>query len=276
MTSTNDGWHDESEKRFQQMEIFDYFDLIKSIDLPNNATVDLAIDLFSIYKHCTTNGLHFDPNDFLDNLIGEFGENGNILIRAFNWDWCHGSAFDIRKTISQAGALGTIALKRDDFIRTMHPIYSWMVYGRDAEMLSQKNYKEAFCQKSIFAWEEANDNAFQVNIGDLQSNGITLFHYMEKKMEVSYRYTKDFTGEYIGYDGECNLKTYSMYVRNLDYDIKTDDNVYNKELINSGILQKKEYQGINISVYKIKELCSFYEKDFLNNITPSAVTISPI
>jgi len=255
---------------------FDYDGLITAAEIFPGMTVDLVIDLFNTLNYAKKKGITFDYNEFIDALQARVGEKGNILIRSFTWDWCHGKGFDIRNSSSQVGALGTAVLKRNDFQRTKHPIYNWMVWGNDQEYLCGLDYKESFEETSVFAWEEHNENAYQVNIGEPQSNALTIFHYVEKKTGVPYRYIKDFTDLYIDESGKKNLKTYSMFVRNLSYEIETNADIYNEYLEKEGIRTSSFFDEIRIDMYKLKDLCEVYEKDFVNNKVPSGVRLVPI
>lgn len=256
------------------MDTFDYFGLLDKAGIKNGMTVDVVVDLFNVMKQSMQLKLHFEPNDFISALNEKVGKNGTILIRAFTWDYCHGKGFDIRNSPSQAGALGNVAMKRSDYKRTRHPIYSWMVWGKWKEYLCSLDEKESFGENSVFAWEERNENAIQLNIGHPKTNGLTLFHYMEEKVGVSYRYIKNFTDKYTDYDGNTNTRTYSMYVRNLNYVIETSDRIYDLQLEEKEIKKNREYMGIEINLYKIKDLCKVYEDDFRHNKIPSGVTLA--
>lgn len=250
--------------------------MLKNSHLKKGAVVDLVIDLFNVNKTIMKKGLIFDANEFIDAVIDYVGVNGTVLIRAFNWDFCQGKAFDINHTPSKVGALGNVALNRTDFTRTDHPLYSWLVWGKYKEELVKKRETDAFGSESIFAWECEKINAVQLNIGSPSVNGLTLFHYVEQKVGVKYRYRKQFTGHYIDHNGKDSIRTYSMYVRDLKYHITTDDEVYMDELIQKGIRIDGEYDGIKTQLYKIPELCDVYEKDFRKTEIPSGVTLEKV
>lgn len=258
------------------MKEFDYEELIKRSNLEREMTVDLVVDLFNVTKQSWLVGRKFDANNFIDAVCDYIGANGTVLVRAFNWDFCHGATFDIRSMPSRAGALGNVVMKRGDFMRTRHPLYSWYVKGRDAKYLCELDNRDAFGKDSVFAWEHHNPYAVQLNIGNPSTNGITLFHYMEEQTNVSYRYKKNFTGKYIDYEGNETIQTYSMYVRDLGYHITTNDEVYMDELIQKGIRLDGEYEGIKTQLYKIPELCDIYEKDFKKTGIPSGVTLEKV
>ena len=254
----------------------DYTGLVKAAGIKEKDTVDVVIDLFNVTKQCLINGVSFAPDRFIDALQEVITEEGNLLIRTFSWDWCHGKGYRSRETASQVGALGNAAMKRADFKRTLHPIYNWMVWGRDQDRLCNIDETDSFGPDSIFAWEENNPNAYQIDFGSPRVNGLTLFHYVEQKVGVPYRYTKNFTDDYEDAAGNTSVRTYSMYVRDLNYHIDTDDTVYNDELIKQGILKEYDYNGIGIASYKIRELCEVYEADIRKNTIPIGVTLSPI
>lgn len=255
---------------------FDYVKLINSIPIKKGMTVDVVSDLFNITKQCRKLQLKFDADSFIDSLCTSVGSEGTVLIRVFSWDFCHGLGFDAKKTTSRAGALGNVAMRRSDFKRTQHPIYSWMVWGKNQEYLCNLDEIESFGENSVFAWEADNDNAIQIVVGSPSTNGITLFHYVEKVVGVPYRYIKNFTDTYVDEKGNSSIKTYSMYVRDLDYEIITDDTVYIPLLEENGIKINGSFMDISIESYRIKRMCQVYEEDFRKNKIPTGVTLKPI
>ena len=67
-------------------------------------------------------------NEFVNTLQDLVGEEGTLLFPVFSWDFCRGNGFDYLNTLGEVGALNNWILKnRTDFIRTKHPMYSFMV-----------------------------------------------------------------------------------------------------------------------------------------------------
>lgn len=258
------------------MNEFDYTGLVNVIPVSKGDTIDIVVDLFNLSKFAMQLGVSVDANRLIDTFNDKVGPNGNVLIRAFTWDFCRGKGFDIRSSPSQVGALGNVAMKRKDYTRTRHPLYNWLVWGKDKQYLCGIDYKESFGVNSVFDWEAKNDRAYQVLIGSPRTNGLTLFHYVEQQVGVSYRYEKDFKDIYVDYDGKSAEKIYSMYVRDLDYVIETRDCVYIPALEEKGIKVNSKWQDILIETYKIQELCAVYEQDFRKNKIPTGVTLTPI
>lgn len=178
-------------------------------------TIYVVSDILALSLAARENGERFDIQKFIDSILEQVGENGNVLIPTFNWGFCKGETFDIRKTVSKTGALGNAAMKRADFKRTKHPIYSFMVWGKDREYLANMDYQEGFGPGSVFEYMyEKKAKALVIGLPTL--SGLTFIHYVEQCVGVPYRYSKPFTANYIDENGNEGVRTYCMYVRDLD------------------------------------------------------------
>ena len=125
------------------MEEFQYENLISDIGIEKGDILDIASGLRCIVQYCHNHGMHFDGSRLLDALQEAVGADGTVMVRAFTWDFCEKIPFDIRQSSSQVGALGNIAMKREDFVRTKHPLYSWMVWGKHQEFERMVLHAEA-------------------------------------------------------------------------------------------------------------------------------------
>ncbi len=188
-------------------------------DIEKGDIVYVVSDILALSIRARENKEKMDINRFIDSILAKVGSEGTVLIPTFNWGFCRGEAFDIKKTVSKTGALGNAALKRTDFVRTAHPIYSFMVWGKDKEMLAELDAKEAFGADSVFGYLHRN-HAKALIIGLPTMSGLTFVHYIEQMVGVPYRYPKDFKAPYIDAAGRESIRTYSMYVRDLDMDPK--------------------------------------------------------
>ena len=197
-------------------EYIPYERIIEQIDdIKQGDTVYIVSDILALSIASRENGERFDIQKFIDSILKKIGEDGTILIPTFNWGFCKGETFDIRKTVSKTGALGNAAMKRKDFKRTKHPIYSFMVWGKDKELLTNMDYQEGFGQASVFDYMYKK-KAKALVIGLPTLSGLTFIHYVEQCVGVPYRYSKPFTANYIDEDGKEEMRTYRMYVRDLD------------------------------------------------------------
>lgn len=157
-------------------------------------------------------------HQFVDMLKQMTGTEGTLCFPMFTWAFCHGTEYDIRKTPGETGALGNWILKnRDDFKRTAHPLYSFMVYGKDAELLCGMNNQSAWGADSPFAYMHHNHGKnllFNVTL----DRSFTFTHYVEECLRVPYRYFKDFQGIYVDAQGNREKRIYTQFVRDLAID----------------------------------------------------------
>ena len=144
------------------------------------------------------------------------------MIRTFSWDFCNKHFFDYNNTPSQTGALGNYALKREDFKRTKHPIYSWSVCGKYKKDLLALNNKESFGNGTPFEFI-LNHNGKLLTLGNIIGSSITMGHHWEKIANVPYRRDKIFEGEYIDENNVSSIRKYSMFVRPLNYSVTSND-----------------------------------------------------
>lgn len=195
-----------------------YDQVIEKIEGINKGDIVYVVsDILALSVAARENGERFDIQKFIDTILEKVGETGTVLIPTFNWGFCKGETFDIRKTVSKTGALGNAAMKRADFKRSKHPIYSFMVWGKEQEYLVNMDYSEGFGPESIFGYmHEKKAKALVIGLPTLA--GLTFIHYVEQCVGVPFRYSKAFTANYIDENGKEEIKTYHMYVRDLEKD----------------------------------------------------------
>ena len=206
-----------------------------------------------------------DLNDFIDGLMEQVGDSGTIIFPTYNWDFCGGVAFDYKNTESKTGSIGSIALKRGDFKRTKHPIYSFAVYGKYQKELCEMENIDSFGLDSPFAFfKEKNVKNYIIDVS--LCNCFTFAHFVEEHSgKVNYRFIKNFTSDYFDKNGECSTRTYSMFVRYLDKDVITTIDPIEKDLKEANI--EREIR-VNSSVIKEIYLGEAYDvllDDILNN-----------
>lgn len=246
----------------------DYRELIEGLGIERGDVIDIASDMASVMIYYMNRKIKCDPNDIIDMLIEAVGPEGTVMIRTFNWDYCHGTDFDIRTTPSKVGMLGNIALKRDDFVRTKHPLYSWMVWGKGADELVAMENVSAFGADTPFDYLYKN-NGKEICIGNTNTDACTQLHHAETVAEVPYRFNKPFTAMYTDISGNTSERTYTMPVRPFDVDVRADeffDGERLEFLENKGIIKKKLLEGkLRTLVIDLHKMQEFVVDDLLNH-----------
>ncbi|MBO6149260.1 MAG: AAC(3) family N-acetyltransferase [Lachnospiraceae bacterium] len=227
-------------------------------------SVWIASDVKTLLYSCMEHGEKPDLNELIEGIIDCIGADGTILIPTFNWDFCKGKAFDIRKTPCRTGTLGKVALQREDFKRTQHPIYSFAVWGRDRELLSDMTNKSSFGADSPFSYCRER-NAKNVFIDVECQHSFTFVHYVEEQEGVSYRYLKDFTAPYIDWEGNESIRTYSMNVRDLDKDIFVTIYPFEEDFLREGITRRYKVNDIPMKTLEIGRTYPIIAEDVRNN-----------
>ncbi len=230
-------------------------DLAAKFGLSKGDNVFVTSDVKQLLYDCLQHEDDTDLNILIDGIIDIIGEEGTLVFPTFNWSFCKGSAYDHYKTPCKTGSLGKIALSRDDFARTKHPIYSFAVWGKGKEELILMDNKSSFGADSPFTYfvEHNFKNLFIDK--DCQHSFVFVHYVEEQNGPVPYRYLKDFTADYTDAAGVTSQKTYSMNVRDLDMDVTILIYPYEPEFEEKGIL-KRFY--INDIEYKIIDLAKSY------------------
>ena len=155
-----------------------------------------------------------------DTLQDIVSPSGTLLFPVFTWDFCKGELFDIKRTLGKVGAFHNwILLNRSDFLRTAHPMYSFMVWGKDAKRLIEINNVDAFSSESPFGYLHKK-KAKMILIDVHLDQSFTFIHYIEEQLRVPYRYLKNFRSSYVDRDGEKTERSYTMFVRDLSIELR--------------------------------------------------------
>ena len=234
------------------MNYISYLNILDKINIQKGNVILVSSDIVKLLMVCRENNENFDGNKFIDTIINKIGDKGTLLFPTYNFGFCIGETFDYHNTLSRTGSLSNIALKRADFIRTKHPIYSHAVYGYDSELLYNINNKSAFGTNSVFEYLHKK-RAKQLFIGSDEvfwyTRGYTSIHHIEQKVGVDYRYIKNFTALYINENGSKKKLTYSMYVRDLDCKDSHGNELVSQvnPAINNLLKEKDHYVKYNIN-----------------------------
>ena len=69
-----------------------------------------------------------NAEEIIDSLIEAVTNKGTLMFPAYNWNFCKGEEFNLKKTKSSTGALSNLSLLRKDFKRSVNPIYSFSIF----------------------------------------------------------------------------------------------------------------------------------------------------
>lgn len=242
---------------------------IKDLGIKAGDTVYVASDITLPLRDAYKEGVRTkaDRDNYLHELINMLqkavGNEGTLLFPVFTWAFCRGKGFDAKTTLGEVGSLNNWILQnRTDFIRTRHPIYSFMVWGRAADLLAALDNISGWGNNSPFAYLHYNGGKMLYINVSLQRS-LTFMHYVEEAVKVPYRYTKAFRGSYTDSRGKTTEKIYTMYVRDLA--IQSAEYMPDEFLLHSGIMQEKFVQDISLKSLDLNAAYEPLKEDLLKN-----------
>ncbi len=221
-------------------------------------------NLRRIIKRYRKKGKAITPQIILESFLNAVGSSGTLILPLFNFDFTKGVLFDIRHTPSQMGALAEAGRLYRGAVRTAHPIYSFAVIGAKAENFKGVDNFSGYGADSPFAILRELDGTIAVlDLPD--QNSMTFYHYVEEMHKVPYRYMKPFTGQYTDEEGKTEIRTYGLFVRDIEKNVLTYVNPTGELLWENGLYTGfKPYEGLGLRVISSR---SMY--DFVSNIIES-------
>lgn len=243
-----------------------YIQLAEELNISCNSgsVYFIASDISKMAFEAQENNIDFDINKFINIIINKIGEHGTLILPVYNWDFCKNIAFNYKKTVGKTGFLGNAALKRHDFKRTKHPIYSFAVWGKDKNYLTSIDNIYAFGKNTVFQYLIDN-NATNIAIDVCFNDHYTICHQVEQLIGVPYRYNKYFKSDYIDEQGNVSKKTYSMSVRYLELSLSGDATELYNEMLEKNVAYEQKIGTHLISYIDIKKSVPIIEYDLLYN-----------
>ncbi|EEX3981618.1 AAC(3) family N-acetyltransferase [Escherichia coli] len=179
-------------------------------------------------------GFPITAQTVLDSFLHAIGQEGTLLLPLFNFDFTMGVPFDIRSTPSKMGVLTEAGRNHSASYRTGHPIYSFAAIGYRAKDFQHIDNISAYADDSPFGLlRKVGGKIASLDLPDQHS--MTFYHHVEEIKQVDYRFYKTFTGTYIDRDGNSSIKSYKIYVRDIDRGVKTDVNPAGELMWKAGV-----------------------------------------
>src|SRR5574339_918011 len=200
------------------------------------------------------------PQTVVDALEKALGPEGTLIMPTFNFDFNKGQPWDVRSTPSQMGVLTELVRKDPRAKRVFHPIYSFAILGKHAEMLGSLRYKSSYERNSVFGKLRDLDGKIMV-IGLSYTNSMTFFHHIEQMEGVDYRFLKQFTGEVTDENGRTYTDTFEMLVRDIDKGVMTEVDPMGELMEQAGIIQSAKIGEADVKLMKANEVYEFTARE---------------
>ncbi|MBR5970412.1 MAG: AAC(3) family N-acetyltransferase [Lachnospiraceae bacterium] len=241
-----------------------YREFAASFDLRTGDSVWLSSETVRLAFLCKKNGMRFDPSLLIDAFQSVLGEEGTLLLPVFSFEFSNHGHYDYLHTKGTTGVLGNTALSRGDFRRTLHPMHSFAVWGKDRELLCGMTNTHSFGEDSPFAYCKER-NVTQLMLGTDYVHSMTFVHYVETVCRVPYRFAKQFTGTYVTAEGRGEARTCDYAARRPEVGTTEQFNRIGAVLEEKGIATVHRFQGIESRVVQLGKSFDPIREDILHN-----------
>lgn len=179
-------------------------------------------------------------------------KNGNICIPAYTLSYTKSEEYNLLTTPSaNVGAVCEEVRKEFPEKRTVDALFSYTVFG---DGISRKHFEisdyESFGHGSLME-EVFNKDGYIWSIGGVFRNS-TEIHFIEKLLEIDYRYDKIFNGKIIDRDGKTHDQQIKYFCKKFDYNLAYDFRNLEIELREDGLMETIKAEGFPIFVSGIK------------------------
>ena len=186
------------------------------------------------FRYLFSKGVKPDPRLVIDSILDEVGPEGTVLFPLFNFDFSATGEFSMLSTPSQIGVITEFSRVNYEGYRTGHPIYSFYAIGALCEEFKDLNNRSGYGPDSPFAkLLELDGKIASVDLDDQHS--MTMYHFVEEKMGVDYRYFKTFLGTYEDLNAVVSSEEYILYVRDLERGVVSNLNRMGEILWSEGL-----------------------------------------
>tara|TARA_Y100000590_G_scaffold453710_1_gene599230 strand:- start:70 stop:912 length:843 start_codon:yes stop_codon:yes gene_type:complete len=199
----------------------------------------------------------------IHDLILDVFYDFEIIVPSFNYDFLVTKFYDVRKDKSQVGTLNEYFRKKYILNRTYTPVFNFISTKKNL-IIKKASCIDPHGKKSFYntAYEKNYDILF---LGKFIPS---MAHFVERKINVPYRYEKKFTGKIKYLDGKISPISIRYNVRPLfNGEIETDFNKIIRDLKKNKILFSIENRNSFVGCYNSKIVSDFWiKKNSSNNM----------
>jgi aminoglycoside 3-N-acetyltransferase len=224
----------------------------------------LHINPIGLLRIGDNNESRFEKFNTILNNIQNAG--GNIAIPTFSYSYAQNKLYDMINTPSNLDEVGEYLRKKNVKKRTIDPNFSYLLFGNN---FSNRHFDITNC--SSFGNDSLIDDVF-LKDGYLGAVGgaleyLTEIHFIEKKLEVDYRFDKKFKGVTISNSGKRKQTTTTFFCRDLNLNYTVSLVQLKQDLIKEKLIEKWIIDDFNlkIEVVKFKVIYDFIKEKIIDN-----------
>ncbi|MFZ0035367.1 MAG: AAC(3) family N-acetyltransferase [Sedimentisphaerales bacterium] len=221
--------------------------------------ISVHIDAVGLLRLASTNDARL--SEFSDIISQTNRQGGNIIIPTYSYSYTKNEDYDILHTPSEIGVVTEYLRNKFAAKRTVDALFSYLVFaGRISDKHFEVKDYEPFGDESLIGELFAKDG-YVGSIGGVLSY-ITEVHFLERKLGVSYRYNKSFTGTIIDYSGRKHKQEIVFFCRKPDCGLRPNLLRLEKDMKQDGLVEifKADGYEFELEAVKIKILYEYIER----------------
>ena len=225
----------------------------------SNIFVHSNLTLFGVLQNCK------DRHEFLriwvGAVLGAIGNTGTVIFPTFSYCASTGKVFDPSVYDSPMGILSEAMFKRGNSVRTRDPSYSFGAIGPKSRELLECDVGNSFSRKSAFGLLHRED----FSIVCFNHIGTTFLHYIERCLNVDYRFDKSFAARVL-YEDQVITTTSTIYVRYLsDPNLAHNPYQYYRDGKKEGLIRSADLGDGTIDIARAQDVFDFASRKIMRD-----------
>lgn len=156
---------------------------------------------------------------FKSTIFEVIGDEGTLVCPTFSYTFCKQQDFDVKNTPGVCGAFSEMMREDKDAFRSEDANFSIVAIGKNAKYFTENSPEYSFGENCFWERYLKVDGIFcNFNF----DSGSTFIHYVEKRLNVLYRWDKGFDGIVIN-GGKKEKRTFYHFVCDLENENHSPD-----------------------------------------------------
>ncbi len=162
----------------------------------------------------------------------------NIIMPTFTYSFNNGRNFDVMESRSLMGTLSEALISTDGIYRTLDPMLSFAVKGNlGKEFENFKFSNNSLGENSFYDFLNKQSDVKYLFFGADLADCFTYVHYVERMIEVPYRFDMNFSGSIIDYSGKPNITDWVISTQCGGVKLYERNEHFKKDLQEKGLLK---------------------------------------
>ena len=250
----------------------DIINSLKNIGLKNgdNIFIHSDIGLFGLLKEGKNQNDYYKI--FKRAIFKVIGDAGTMINPTFSYSFCKGEKFDPKNTPSDCGLFSNLSLTDKEAIRSEDANFSVVAIGENAKYFTENPAKYSFGKDSF--WERFLNKNGKILFFNISHSFPTFIHYIEKLLNVPYRYDKAFKGKII-FNHSITEKVFYHYVNDKQKNNTLGIEKFTKKALEADIVRSANLGRGKIDLISSNDILELAKKEIkkdpaflINNETP--------